>query len=321
VTALSAIICTHNPRPGYFRRVLEALRGQILPLDQWELLIIDNASDEALEGRLDLSWHPRARIVLERELGLACARIRGILESRGDLLVFIDDDNVLDPDYLQAALEIARQRPYLGVWGGSSRAEYEVEPSASLVPYLGAMLAVSEIERDYWANLDSQNNSTPFGAGMCIRRAVAEVFVDKYRRDPLRRALGRRGGSGHHLGAEEDSDLALTALDLRLGTGRFHALRLTHLIPKERLKEDYVVRLHAGLAWAVEIMNVLHHRPRSSGNPWVARLKYAYHYLKGSPLDRRILRASRSAKKEARELIARIQREQKEASPEEAPKL
>ena len=42
---------------------------------------------------------------------------------------------------------------------------------------------------------------------------------------------------------EEDTDLALTAFDLGLGTGLFRCLILTHLIPAGRVKEDYLLRL------------------------------------------------------------------------------
>ena len=40
-------------------------------------------------------------------LGLTPARLRGIRESRGELLVFVDDDNVLERDYLEVALALA----------------------------------------------------------------------------------------------------------------------------------------------------------------------------------------------------------------------
>jgi glycosyltransferase involved in cell wall biosynthesis len=45
---VSVIICTHNPRPHYLSRVPAALRSQTLPMEQWELLVIDNASHEAM---------------------------------------------------------------------------------------------------------------------------------------------------------------------------------------------------------------------------------------------------------------------------------
>ena len=54
----------------------------------------------------DLSWHPHARHIREDELGLTPTRLRGIAEAEGDLLVFIDDDNILTPDYLERAAAI-----------------------------------------------------------------------------------------------------------------------------------------------------------------------------------------------------------------------
>jgi glycosyltransferase involved in cell wall biosynthesis len=42
---VSVVICTHNSRRGYLVRVLDALKAQTLPREQWELLLIDNALD------------------------------------------------------------------------------------------------------------------------------------------------------------------------------------------------------------------------------------------------------------------------------------
>ena len=92
---LSAIICTHNPRRDYLTRVLDALKRQTVNAHDWELLVVDNCSDEAVERFIDLSWCPHARIIAEGTPGTAFARVRGIAESIGDLVLFIDDDNVL----------------------------------------------------------------------------------------------------------------------------------------------------------------------------------------------------------------------------------
>jgi len=37
---VSVIICTHNPRPDYLQRVLDALKAQTLPKENWELLLM-----------------------------------------------------------------------------------------------------------------------------------------------------------------------------------------------------------------------------------------------------------------------------------------
>src|ERR1700742_1990618 len=91
----SLIICSHNPRSDYFKRVLSALEEQSLSKDCWELILVDNRSLAPLALDWDLSWHPHARHIVETELGLAAARRRGIREALSDLLIFVDDDNVL----------------------------------------------------------------------------------------------------------------------------------------------------------------------------------------------------------------------------------
>jgi glycosyltransferase involved in cell wall biosynthesis len=103
---LSVIICTHNPRPEYLARTLEALRVQTLAMAEWELVLIDNASRPAVAGLVSLKWHPKARHIREEVLGLTPARLRGIQESQGQLLVFVDDDSILESSYLETAVGI-----------------------------------------------------------------------------------------------------------------------------------------------------------------------------------------------------------------------
>jgi glycosyltransferase involved in cell wall biosynthesis len=110
--ALSVIICTHNPPPDYFRQCLDALSGQTLVRNRGELIAVDNRSDEPLAARNDFSWGPAARLVREEMLGLTRARLREIRESQGDLLIFVDDDSVLDADFLETAPRIAEKRPF-----------------------------------------------------------------------------------------------------------------------------------------------------------------------------------------------------------------
>jgi hypothetical protein len=52
-------------------------------------------------------------------------------ESSGELAVFVDDDNVLAPDFLEQARVISARYPHLGVFGaGNLEPEFEVQPSA-----------------------------------------------------------------------------------------------------------------------------------------------------------------------------------------------
>lgn len=189
---LSVIICTHNPRFEYFDRVLNALKGQTLPLEQWELVIIDNASVEPLCERVDLNWHPHARHLREDRLGLTPARLCGIQSVQAEVMVFVDDDNVLESDYLEIVLRISQEWSMLGAWGGQTIPEFEEQPPDWTKPYWG-YLAIREFDRDKWSNLLHQNETTPCGAGLCIRKVVANKYLKLAHNDPKRMNLDRKG--------------------------------------------------------------------------------------------------------------------------------
>jgi glycosyltransferase involved in cell wall biosynthesis len=238
---VSVIICAHNPHRGRLERVLLALKEQTFPKNHWELLLVDNASTIALASEWDLSWHPNARHVCEAKLGLAEARQCGIRQASADLLVFVDDDNVLAPDYLSEAFQISREWPRLGVWGGSIVPEFEIEPPGYLKEFL--ICFGREISSPLWANVPSCSEVTPWGAGMCLRGNAARAYCEHYRMS-LVEVTGRRG---RDLTSGEDVEICLVACSMGFGMGAFPTLRLVHLIPEDRLDERYIVRLFEGI--------------------------------------------------------------------------
>jgi glycosyltransferase involved in cell wall biosynthesis len=244
----SVIICTHNPRSDYFARVLDGLRNQTLPLHKWELLIVDNASRLPLASSWDISWHPIGRQILESELGLSPARRRGIQEASTDLIIFVDDDNVLDETYLAEAIKIKQEWPSLGVWGsGSIRGDFEVEPPEILRPWL----PVREVIAARWSNLaglhpglfgESPEDAIPWGAGLCVRREVAMAYSQFCDRSSIQ-ITDRQGVS---LAGGGDTEISFVCCSHGLGIGIFPELKLTHLIPQHRVSEDYIVRFAEG---------------------------------------------------------------------------
>lgn len=241
---LAVITCAHNPRPDYLGRVIEALKNQSLPKGLWEYLLIDNASKETLAAQIDLSWHPNARHIREEHLGLTRARLRGINEAAAEILVFVDDDNVLDPDYLEQTLRIASEWPIVGAWSGQTRPEFEVLPAEWTKRYWGS-LAIRNLNHDAWSNLPHLDESMPCGAGLCVRQNVAAHYAHLHSSGQRELLLDRAGGS---LASAGDNDLAACACDVGLGVGLFVALRLTHLIPAARLEEEYLLRLTESIA-------------------------------------------------------------------------
>jgi glycosyltransferase involved in cell wall biosynthesis len=235
---ISVVICSHNPRPPYLRRTLEALHNQTLPLNRWELLLIDNASSAPLAENWDLSWHSHARHVVENELGLSAARRRGIREARGEVLMFVDDDNVLEPNYLSEALRIGTEWPRLGTWGsGSTVPEFEEPPPEKTKPFFG-YLALRETPVARWSNVMAMD-TTPWGAGMCVRRTVTLRYCEKSEQDKIQ-ITDRKGGA---LASGGDVEISHVACEMGLGTGVFPELKLIHLIPKGRLSTKYLMNM------------------------------------------------------------------------------
>ena len=176
---------------------------------------LDNASKDPLAGVWDLSWHPRARHIREEELGLTPARLRGIRESQGELLVFVDDDNVLDDAYLATAVSLA------GQWDILVRSEETSVRSLQTAPPAWAEkqfcnLAIREVKRARWSNDPESWTTQPCGAGLCVRACVASQYVDLVESTPWRRHLDRRGNSLMSLG---DTDLVPGLGVVRQGLG------------------------------------------------------------------------------------------------------
>jgi len=259
---LSVIVCTHDPKPEYLERVLAALRAQSLAMEAWELLLVDNASATPLGSVVDLSWQRRSMHVREERLGLTHARLRGIAESSGEILVFVDDDNVLHLDYLEQVQQIGEQRRVIGAWSGQLYAEFEVEPQPSVRPYLN-IVGIRQFDHDEWSTFAEP---TPYGAGLCVRRSVAVAWAARvHDGNPLRMALDPHGEELLRCG---DIDLALTAGDIGLGTGVFTALRLTHIIPARRVQTDYLLKLQEGNGYSHEVLSAVRGQPQAPEPRW-----------------------------------------------------
>lgn len=252
-TLLSVILCSYNPRRDYLQATLESLRGQDLPSDSWELIVVDNNSNPPLASLCDLGWHPSGRIVVETNQGLAHARRRGYLEARGDLLIHSDDDNALAPGYLSQARRICQEHPHLGTFGGQLIPRFEIEPRSELERTFGEE---RRIDADRWSNLLDDARCMPWGAGMGVRREVADAYLAEVKGDPRRLLLGRTGA---RLMTGEDLDVNFVAVKHGYGTGLFTALTLEHFIPAKHLDPEHHIR-YKGEAngYSVTILKFLH---------------------------------------------------------------
>lgn len=246
----SVIICAHNPRPDYLGQTLAALRAQTLPYERWELLLIDNLSTQRLADAWDLSWHSRARHIRENELGLTPARLRGIREANGEMLVFVDDDNLLATDFLEQIAVITAKHPYLGAIGpGLLEPDYEIQPPPELTRLaadhggLLPLLALRRISSPQWSNNPRDWSSMPWGAGLCVSRETAAVYVGLTQQLKINAVLDRRG---NELFCSGDDLFSWASVLIGKGFGVFPDLRVVHLIRAGRLEPDHLLGLIHG---------------------------------------------------------------------------
>ncbi len=98
---VTVAIPTYN-RADFLRQTLAGLVAQQFPRDHYEVLVIDNNSRDHTREIVAAfkDCHPAPRYVLETKQGLDYARNRAIAEARGEIILFGDDDILVQPDWI-----------------------------------------------------------------------------------------------------------------------------------------------------------------------------------------------------------------------------
>jgi glycosyltransferase involved in cell wall biosynthesis len=118
---VTVAIPTYN-RADFLRQTLAGLVAQQFPRDHFEIIVLDNNSTDHTRAVVAefASAHPAPRYLLETQQGLDYARNRAIAEARGEIIVFGDDDILVQPDWLaqMAVPLLADPAQRIGAVGG-----------------------------------------------------------------------------------------------------------------------------------------------------------------------------------------------------------
>jgi glycosyltransferase involved in cell wall biosynthesis len=241
---ISVIICTHNPAADRLLATLEALKMQTVPADTWETVIVDNASDYFPSQQLiNLHAPANTQIVREPELGLTAARRRGLRVARAPIVLFVDDDNVLDSDYLKVSLELMESDPRIGAAGGRSFPFFETQPESWHTEFFSQLALRDPGDKPLFTEPGARTYPVfaPIGAGLVLRATAAASWLEK----PSAHAPPDRRGTS--LSSAGDNDLVFSILEANWSVAYSPRLRLTHLIPASRLDAGYLARLNRGI--------------------------------------------------------------------------
>ncbi len=122
---LSVIIPTWN-RPKALRECLASLVKSDLPLDRFEVIVVDDGSAEMATDQLGEFQAALSLVVIRQEnAGAAAARNRGALQARGRFFAFTDDDCLVELDWARLVLARLQTDPRAAVGGITTNAHPE----------------------------------------------------------------------------------------------------------------------------------------------------------------------------------------------------
>lgn len=257
---VSVVICCYNSAE-VIAETVAALATQSLDRGRWELVIVDNnCTDQTVSlVQSGLAGSGVAcRVVQELQPGLIHARKRGVSEAGGSIVLFVDDDNILEPDYLERLLHIYAERPEVGAVGSLVSAQVAPDTPAWFhrVPQVYACGKQAGHSGDV-----TDTRMTLFGAGLSFRSpAIRAIFFD----GP---PLFLTGRTGDVLLRGDDSELCLRCVLLGWRLWYDEDLRIRHNILPRRISWDYVLRAVYGGGVASVVLQLYKTRIRREPLP------------------------------------------------------
>jgi hypothetical protein len=115
---VSVVLCTRN-RSALVPRAIRSVQAQTYA--RWELVVIDDGSnDDTVATVKEIARDDdRIRLLSQPASGLSRARNHALDHLVGDIVVYVDDDNRLDPGWIKAVVWAFRQRPEADVLYGA----------------------------------------------------------------------------------------------------------------------------------------------------------------------------------------------------------
>jgi glycosyltransferase involved in cell wall biosynthesis len=106
---ISVVVPTHNNADTLAETVRSILAQTAV---DFELLVIDDGStDDTVAAIADLVGSGRLRLLQQENRGISRTRNRGFAEAKGDLVAFVDADDLIRPDALAVALKTLKETP------------------------------------------------------------------------------------------------------------------------------------------------------------------------------------------------------------------
>lgn len=231
---MTVAICTRNRVP-LLARCLAALAAADRPDLPFEILVVANdCSDDTVAVANGFRQQLPMAVVEEAVPGLSYARNRAVAEARGRLIVWLDDDALVNKAFLRAYAAAMQDSPDCAIFGGAIVPHFEGGAPVWLLAGLPAVETAFAARRPASPDrFHGEGTDVPFGANYAVRRDVQRRFGF----DPT---LGRR--PGHPLSGGEEVAMIRQALAAGFVGRWVPEASVDHLIGVERQSEPWLWR-------------------------------------------------------------------------------
>lgn len=235
---LSIIISTYNNAASLLR-TLDSVAKQDYDKKEWECVIVNNNSTDDTAARVAafIKEHSdlNIRLVEESQQGLSFARNRGIAESKGRFVAFIDDDETINEGFVSAYIDVFHNHGAF-VAAGALKVCYDSKRPKWMSHYTEKMIANPF---DLGNSVVTITKSvTPTGGNMAFNRDVFNLYGN------FDTDLGRKGSE---LFGGEENDIFARIRDL--GERVFYVPQAIayHHIADRKLTPEYFDKLSYGV--------------------------------------------------------------------------
>jgi glycosyltransferase involved in cell wall biosynthesis len=266
---VSVVLCTWN-RARLLDQTLAQLELVRVPQNvQWEILVVNNNCTDATDAVV--AGHAPAlplRLLYEAMPGKSHAANLAIREATGDLLLWTDDDVLVDCEWLAAYVAAAEAHPEASFFGGPILPWFEREPPAWVERHMERLSTCYAMRMP-----DGLSAITPpylpYGANLATRRRCFDKVLFNVRLGPREKSEIRG----------EETEL-LTRLIGQGATGLWvKGARVRHFIPAERLTTRFIWDFYRGFGRTEVLRGHIPPAPCLFGRPrWVMR-QYVEHLV------------------------------------------
>jgi glucosyl-dolichyl phosphate glucuronosyltransferase len=236
---VSVLVCTWN-RAKLLKQTLESLLSMRVPASlKWEIVVVDNnCTDGTKDVILGFIGNSNIRYVFEKRPGLSFARNTAVESSTGDVLLWTDDDVLVNADWLTNMIQCHRDLSADVVFGKVTPL-WEKKAPPWFAPSFDGRFALLDFGNDQRIT----KTESGFGVNYLVRRDALEM-IGGFRTDLGIRPITANENTDANLtaGGGEDSFFFERAHSLGLRVAYCGSAVVQHFIPSERCKKVYYRR-------------------------------------------------------------------------------